>query len=145
MLARRRAWLERIANWGTALAVPLVAIVGFKLLAHARDGAAPAAGPGGVPSRSAPAAAADRVLAPPVDAGAPPVVELRLAGAGSSRAPAAPDAAPGEDPRCAVIARAIGKSDEQARRAADAGSAGRLRAQSEAARAEAQALRCPPR
>ncbi len=113
MLSRRRTWLERIANWGTALAVPLVAIGGFRLLAHARDGAAPAAGA----TAHAAATVTERVLAPPIDASAPPVVELRPAATGSGPAPARPADAIVEDPRCAALGRAIAASDDEARRA----------------------------
>jgi hypothetical protein len=113
MLSKRRTWLERIANWGTALAVPLVAIGGFRLLAHARDGAAPAAGA----TTHVAAAVTDRVLAPPIDASAPPVVVLRPSAAGSGPAPARPADATGEDPRCAALEHALGASDDEARRA----------------------------
>lgn len=131
MLEKRRVWLERIANWGVALAVPLVAIGGFKLLTHARDGAQPLPG-------HAPAATPGRVLAPPIDAGAPPVVELRPS-------PAAPrPGASGEDSRCAALAREIGELDAAAGRATGADAA-RLREHGAASRAESRTRNCPAR
>lgn len=145
MLSRRGTWLERLANWGTALAVPLVAIIGFKLLAHARDGAAPAAGQDGAAARATAAAVADRVLAPPIDASAPPVVELRPPSAASGGASARPAEASAEDPRCAALARAIGASDAEARRAVNADAASQARDRGEGARAEARTLRCRAR
>ena len=95
MLHKRRLWLERIAHWGIGLAVPLVAIVGFKLLASARDTPPPSAASPATPTR---------VYAPPVDAGAAPVVALRP---------------PFDDPRCATDARATGRADAEARPAQD--------------------------
>jgi hypothetical protein len=71
MLKHRHRWLERLANWGTAIAIPLVAVAGFRLLLAARE-----------PSettvlRPPPAPPAPgRLLVPPVDPSAPPVVEL---------------------------------------------------------------------
>ncbi len=93
MLPKRKIWLERATNWGIAVAVPLVAIGGFKLLAHARDGAQP------LPGQLAPPAASGRILAaPPIDASVPPVVTLQ-------RGPVtAPPAA--ADPRCTALAGA---------------------------------------
>lgn len=130
MLTKRRVWLERAANWGTALAVPLVAIVGFRLLTHARDAARP------VPGQTAPpSTAAGRVLAPPIDASAPPVVSLRPAptpGAGSA------------DPRCAALERAIAAADLEAAHAS-APDAARLHDRGQASRAQARALGCAPR
>ncbi len=140
MLSRRRTWLERVSSWGTALAVPLVAIVGFKLLAHARDGAAPVAAEQA--TQAAAATAPSRVLAPPIDAAAPPVVELRRSPAASDPASAEPAGASGDDPRCAALERAISESSEEARRAVDADSANRLRERDADSRSEARALRC---
>jgi len=134
MLQKRRIWLERVANWGVALAVPLVAIGGFRLLTHARDGAQPVAG-------QAPPAAATRLYAPPMDASAPPVVDLRPVAAAPPR-----PAAPGEDDasRCAALAREIGAVDAAAGHAT-ATDAARLHERSVRWRAEARTLHCPPR
>ena len=99
MLPKRRIGLERATNWGIALAVPLVAIGGFKLLTHARDGAQP------LPGQAAPPAPTGRVLAPPIDASAPPVVTLR---------PAAVTTPPATEGRCAALENARG-SPAQAR------------------------------
>jgi hypothetical protein len=146
MLSRRRPWLERIANWGTALAVPLVAIVGFKLLASARDPAVPGAAQSGAPARAAQPAAPVRVLAPPIDASAPPVVDLRPPSAAGGEARGQSGAATaGEDPRCATLAREIGRLDAEARRAPDSGAASGLRDRAQSTRAEARTLRCRTR
>jgi hypothetical protein len=99
MLPTRKNWLERATNWGIAIAVPLVAIGGFKLLAHARDGAQP------LPGQAAPPTASGRILAPPIDATAPPVVTLQPAPAGR---PAA-----GVDPRCPTGAGLPGSDRER--------------------------------
>ncbi|MBS0395727.1 MAG: hypothetical protein JSR54_13985, partial [Proteobacteria bacterium] len=57
MKQTRATRLERIANWGTAIAVPLVAIAGGWLLLVARQPEAPVAGrgarPAGTPGRVA--------------------------------------------------------------------------------------------
>jgi hypothetical protein len=139
MLTRRRTWLERISNWGVAIAVPLVAIGGFRLLAHARDPAAPVAG---APAAQPPAAAA-RLLAPPVDASAPPVVELRpRAGAAGEGSGHTSPAAQGEDPGCAALDRKVARLADDARHAPDERAALQLRERSEAARAAARARHC---
>jgi hypothetical protein len=142
MLSKRRTWLERIANWGTALAVPLVAIIGFRLLTHARDSAAPSGGQGGAASQPAPAAQQGRVYSLPIDPGAPPVVELRPSPAAGDPAPARADGVAGEDLRCAELARASGQASGDARRAVAGEAATRLTDRGEASRAEARALRC---
>jgi hypothetical protein len=141
MLSKRKTWLERIANWGTALAVPLVAIIGFRLLTHARDSATPAGGQGGAASQPASTAQPGRVYSLPIDPGAPPVVELRPPPA-SGPAPARADGNAGEDVRCAELARAIGQADGDAQRAVDSVAATRLTDRGDASRAEARALRC---
>ncbi len=82
MKQTRATRLERIANWGTALAVPLVALGGGWLLLVARQPDAPVADRG-----ARPAGTPQRVASPPIDASAPPVVELHPA--------------PHADPRCA--------------------------------------------
>jgi hypothetical protein len=140
MLTKRKTWLERIANWGVAVAVPLVAIGGFRLLAHARDPAAPVAG------AAPPPASAGRVLAPPIDASAPPVVDLRPrpTAEGPAAAGMVPGAA-GEDPRCAALEREIGRLAEGALHAADEGTAQQLRERREASSAEARARHCSAR
>lgn len=71
MGANRRGWLERITGWATAVAVPLVALVGLKLLIAAHDPDRHAA-----PDEHGPNPTPGRVFAPPIDASAPPVVEL---------------------------------------------------------------------
>ncbi len=126
MLQRRRLWLERLANWATALAVPVVAIVGFKLLSHARDGAEPLAMP-----RPAPPG---KVLAPPIDASAPPVVDLRP-----------PQATAGDGPRCAALRREIGELDAQAASGSGAGTLAATRERRASLSAESRAGRCPDR
>jgi hypothetical protein len=142
MLSKRKTWLERIANWGTALAVPLVAVIGFKLLAHARDSATPAGGQGGAASQPASAAQPGRVYSLPIDPGAPPVVELRPSPADGGPAPARAAGAAGEDPRCAELARANGQAGGEAPHAPAGDAATRLTDRGEASRAEARALRC---
>jgi hypothetical protein len=127
MLERRRVWLERIANWGTAIAVPVVVVVGFKLLMSARDGAPPAAAP-----TAAPTHAPLRVVAPEIDATAPPAIDLR------------PPAARAED-RCAALERDIAALEAEANAAPDAATAGGLRDRSLSSRATARALRCRSR
>jgi hypothetical protein len=142
MLSKRRTWLERIAHWGTALAVPLVAIIGFRLLAHARDAAAPRPGENEVAARAVPAAAAGRVLAPPIDASGPPVVELRPSRATGGQAPVRAAGTSEEDPRCEELERLIRQVDEEALRAADSDAARQRRDRGAASRAEARRLRC---
>lgn len=124
MPVRRKVWLERIANWGTALAVPLVVVVGFKLLLSARGGAPPPA-----PPTAAATNARLRVLAPEIDASTPPAVDLR------------PAAAKDED-RCAALEREVAALDAEANAAPDPATAGALRDRSQAAHATARALRC---
>jgi hypothetical protein len=124
MLERRKVWLERIANWGMALAVPLVIVLGFKVLLAARDRAPPAA-----QAMAVPANAPLRVRAPEIDASAPPAVDLR------------PEAARTED-RCTALEREVAALDAEANAAPDPVTAGRLRDRSESSRATARALRC---
>lgn len=124
MPIRRSVWLGRIASWGTALAVPLVVVVGFKLLLSARNGAPPPAAPA-----AARADAPLRVLAPEVDASAPPAVDLR-------------PAATRDEERCLAIEREVAALDAEADAAPDPVTAARLRARSESSRATARALRC---
>lgn len=138
MLTRRKIWLERVANWGTGLAVPLVVIVGFRLLAHARDPAQP------TPSDAATTAAAvpGRVLAPPIDASAPPVVTL-VPPTGAPE-PARRTTASDGEARCAALARQIREADAEASRARGTELA-RLREQGRVSRSEAASLHCPQR
>jgi hypothetical protein len=71
MLKRRITPLERLVGWGTALAIPLVAIGGLRLLFAAHE-------PGAAPVGSGPPQPL-RLASPPIDASAPPVVTLRPA------------------------------------------------------------------
>jgi hypothetical protein len=135
MLQRRKAGLERIANWGVALAVPLVAIGGFLLLAHARDGARP------VPGQPPPAATA-HLYAPPIDASAPPVVDLRPSPAPTPAAVSGAAPTVGDPVRCAALVRETGRLDAAAGHAT-AADAARLRERAAATRAEARSLHCP--
>ena len=111
----RRRWMERITGWGTALAVPLVAVIGLKLLISAHD---PASHSGPDEHRSNPTPG--RVFAPPIDASAPPVVELHA----TARSDADQDG-----PRADAAARCRAL----------------LREASTSARIEAQRLHCPGR
>ena len=135
MLEKRKVWLERIANWGVGLAVPLVAIGGFKLLTHARDGAQP------LPGQPAPTMPV-RVLAPPIDASAPPVVNLTPAPAMATVATRPASGGDGGS-RCAALARESDALDAAARRATGT-EAARLRQRGAAAHDEARALHCRP-
>jgi hypothetical protein len=138
MLSKRRVWLERVANWGTALAVPLVAFAGFELLMHARDAAQPVAGRAGAGPRAAPG----RVLAPPIDASAPPVVELGPSRAATEGQATVAAPAPGEDPRCAALEREIGRLDEAVSHAAGGDAERRLHGRVQGSRDEARTRRC---
>ncbi|MBS0374367.1 MAG: hypothetical protein JSR73_07275 [Proteobacteria bacterium] len=68
MLKRTITPLERLVGWGTAIAIPLVAIAGIRLLFAAHETGAPAAAPG--PPQPL------HLASPPIDANAPPVVTL---------------------------------------------------------------------
>ena len=68
MLKRKITPLERLVGWGTALAIPLVAIAGLRLLFAAHE-------PGAAPVASGPRQPL-RLASPPIDASAPPVVTL---------------------------------------------------------------------
>jgi hypothetical protein len=115
MGANRRGWLERITGWATAVAVPLVAIVGLKLLIAAHDAERKAA-----PDNQRSGPTAGRVFAPPIDASAPPVVELHPP-VGGEAVPGAP--ASDSRARCQEL----------------------LRDSSDSARAESRRLRCTAR
>lgn len=71
MLKRSITPLERLVGWGTALAIPLVAIAGIRLLFAAHE-------PGAAPAASGPPQPL-RLASPPIDASAPPVVTLKPA------------------------------------------------------------------